>query len=469
MSGWSERRTRPGVLAGLRDQLRDVLGARVLDSEAVRDQHSRDEAFHQALPDLVAFPQTAEEIASILRACKAYECPVTPWGAGTSLEGNALASQGGLCLSLARMDRILSVDSEDMLVVVEAGVRRLQLDGELKGTGLFFPIDPGADATLGGMAATRASGTTAVKYGTMRENVLSCTVVLADGRIVRTRSRAPKSAAGYDLTGLFVGSEGTLGIISDLTLRLRPVPECVATLVCGFDDLAQAVGCVVDTMQLGLPVLRIEFMDAAMAIAINAFAKLALPETATLLVELSGGPSEVKETQAVFAAVMAERGGNLIGTETTAEGRSALWKGRHNALYASRAQRPGGKVLITDVCVPISQLTQCLVETRADLNRSSLPATIAGHVGDGNFHAFICVDPDNAAEIEEAEALHFRMAERAIRCGGTCTGEHGIGLGKKRLLELELGAATPLLADIKRALDPSGILNPDKVFDMPLR
>jgi D-lactate dehydrogenase (cytochrome) len=440
------------------------LGDRVSTSPSVRGHHSEDEAFHSAVPDLVVSPSTVEEISRAVVTCAEFGCPVVAWGAGTSLEGNALTTEGGACLSLANMDRVLSIEPEDFTVTVQAGVRRLQLNQELKGTGLFFPIDPGADATLGGMAATRASGTNAVKYGTMRENVLSCTVVLADGRIIRTRTRAPKSAAGYDLTSLFVGSEGTLGIIADVTLRLHPLPEQTTAVVCVFEDISAAVEGVVLAIQTGLGVARIEFMDAPMMAAVNAFEKSSHREAPTLFVEFHGSRAWVDDQVIQFADIVASCKGDVLQIATTPEDRAVLWKARHNALYASRAMRPGTKVLITDVCVPISRLAECVMESRVDLDASALRSTIAGHVGDGNFHAFISVDPNAPGEIAEAEALHHRMGERAIRMGGTCTGEHGIGLGKRDLLRSELDEAVAVMQTLKRALDPAEILNPGKVF-----
>jgi D-lactate dehydrogenase (cytochrome) len=452
-------------LGPLTSRLGAILGDRVTDSLAARDHHSEDEGYHSGQrPDLVAFPRTTEEVAQVMAACHAAGVPVTTWGAGTSLEGNALAVCGGLCLDLSQMDQIVEIQAEDLTVTVQAGVRRKQLNQELRTTGLFFPIDPGADATLGGMAATRASGTNAVRYGTMRDNVVSCVAVTAAGQVIRTARRAPKSAAGYDLTALMVGSEGTLGIITELTVRLYPVPEHTAAAVCVFETLDQAVAAVQLAIQMGLEVAKIEFLDAPMMRAINRFDRTSHAEAPTLFLEFHGTEAGVRDQIERLEEIIAEYAGRIADWSLEAEKRSALWKARHNALYASKAMSPGAAVLITDVCVPISRLAECLSETRADLDRSGLQSTIAGHVGDGNFHAFILFDRARPEELAEAQALHHRMATRAIAMDGTCTGEHGIGQGKQQLLEAELGDAVGLMREIKRALDPQNLLNPGKIF-----
>lgn len=454
----------PESLNPLRATLAEVFAERVSVSHSVREHHSEDEAYHSALPDLVLFPESTAEVSKAVEICAHFDCPIVAWGAGTSLEGNALAALGGACLDLSRMDRVLEVHAEDLTATVQPGVRRNQLNLELKNTGLFFPIDPGADATLGGMASTRASGTNAVKYGTMRSNVVCCTAVLADGRVIRTATRAPKSAAGYDLTALLVGSEGTLGVITDLTVRLHPLPEQATAIVCIFETVEAAVQTVILAIQSGLGVARIELLDEHMMVAVNRFERAAYPVAPTLFVEFHGSKTLVDEQVQQFAEIGESSGGRITHTATMQEARAALWKARHNALYASRALRPGTKVLITDVCVPISRLADCILETRSDLDQSTLPATIAGHVGDGNFHAFISVDPRNPQELAEAEALHVRMAERAIRMDGTCTGEHGIGLGKRELLVSELGEAVSVMRALKCSLDPNNLLNPGKIF-----
>jgi D-lactate dehydrogenase (cytochrome) len=455
-------------LEALLGRLTQVFGERVTAVGLVREHHAQDEGYHLAgAPDFVAFPSSTEEVAKAIALCAAARCPVIPWGAGTSLEGNALASQGGLCLDLSRMTLVIGVQPEDLSATVQAGVRREQLNAELKGTGLYFPIDPGADATLGGMAATRASGTNAVKYGTMRANVLSCTVVMADGRVVRTARRAPKSSAGYDLTALMVGSEGTLGVITELTVRLYPTPEAVVALVCPFETIQGAVQAVIAAIQLGLGAARLEFLDAPMMAALNRYEDMGHAEAPTLFVEFHGSPATAPGQAAQFEDFIGGFGGAVAQRATLAEDRTALWKARHNALYATRALRPGARAVITDVCVPISRLADCLLETRADLDASALTATVVGHVGDGNFHCLILVDPADHAEVAEAEALHQAMARRAIGMDGTCTGEHGVGLGKRDLLVEELGSAISTMAAIKAALDPHDILNPGKILPSP--
>lgn len=459
-------RLRRSKLDALHGGLSLIFGERVSASRAVREHHSQDEGYREGLlPDLVAFPRGTEEVAQAVRLCAEAGCAVLAWGAGTSLEGNALAATGGLCLDLSHMTQIVDIRAEDLTATVQAGVRRMQLNDALKGTGLFFPIDPGADATLGGMAATRASGTNAVRYGTMRTNVLSCTAVLADGNVIRTARRAPKSAAGYDLTALLVGSEGTLGVITELTVRLHALPEEIALLVCPFDTTEGAVQSASMAIQMGLAVGRIEFLDDRMMAALNRVdASAAFAERPTLFVELHGSAPSVQHHVQQFEELARSLGGSPGQPAVRQEDRTALWKARHGALYAARALQPGKRVLITDVCVPISRLADCLLETRVDLNESSLTSTVAGHVGDGNFHAFILLDPANACELHEAERLHERMARRAIAMDGTCTGEHGIGLGKRELLVEELGSAVATMMTIKRALDPRNILNPGKIF-----
>lgn len=457
-------RLSPETLSRVTAALKEEFGERVSDALSVRRHHGEDEAYHQGLPDLVLVPHSTAEVSQALSICADFSCPITAWGAGTSLEGNALAVAGGICLDLSAMNNIITVNPEDLTVTVEAGVRREQLNLHLRDTGLFFPIDPGADATLGGMAATRASGTNAVKYGTMRGNVIALTAVLADGTVIQTGTRAPKSAAGYDLTALLVGSEGTLGIITELTVRLYAIPERTSATVCVFETVGAAVETVIFAIQCNLGIARIEFLDDAMMAAINAYEKSLYPVAPTLFVEFHGSPAVVEEQQAQFLELVQSFGGSVTNSATATEDRSQLWRARHNALYATRALQPGKKVLITDVCVPISRLADCIEETRVELDRSPLSATIAGHVGDGNFHAFILVDPADRFEIEAAEALHRNMAQRAIAMEGTCTGEHGIGLGKRELLIQEAGASVRAMRAIKASLDPNNLLNPGKIF-----
>ncbi len=424
-------------------------------------------AFPATPPDAVAYPRDTAEVVAIVKLCAAHGCPLVPWGAGTSLEGHALAVRGGLCLDLSRMNRVLTVVACDMLAVVQPGLTRSALNTELRATGLMFPVDPGADASLGGMASTRASGTTAVRYGTMRDNVAALQVVLADGRVIRTGSRARKSASGYDLTGLFVGAEGTLGIITELTLRLHPQPEAVAAATCSFDDFSQAVACVTAVMQAALPMARIEFVDAEVARAFNRHSGATLPERPHLMVEFHGASARLADEVALFGEIVADHGGGDFAWATTPEARTALWKMRHGAHYACQALRPGAMALVTDVCVPMSELAGAVAAARADIAASGLMGPILGHVGDGNFHAILLVERSNARELAVAKGLAERMALRALQAGGTITGEHGVGAGKLGLMRAEHGTGWDVMAALKAALDPQGILNPGKLVEQP--
>jgi D-lactate dehydrogenase (cytochrome) len=414
----------------------------------------------------VIFAETTEEVAAAVTICAAYGIPVIPYGTGTSLEGHVAALEGGVTIDLSRMNNIVRVSPEDLDCTVQAGVTRKQLNEYLRDTGLFFPIDPGADASLGGMAATRASGTNAVRYGTMRENVLGLTVVLSDGRTIKTGGRARKSSAGYDLTRLFVGSEGTLGIMTEVTLKLYGIPEAISAAVCTFSSLEGAVDTVIQTIQSSIPMARIELLDDAQMDAINRYSKLDYPVAPTLFFEFHGTEASVKEQAEQVRAIAEEQGGGGFQWATTQEDRTRLWNARHMAYYAALALRPGARGLTSDVCVPISELARCITETKDDLAKSSLQGTLVGHVGDGNFHMLYLIDPENPAELAEAEALHERLVHRAIACGGTCTGEHGIGYGKIPFLQAEHGAAVSVMRQLKRALDPSNILNPGKIVRM---
>ena len=456
---------RPAGLRAVLDELGPVLGERLSTGVALREQHGRGEAYHAArLPDAVAFARSTEEVSRIVAACAAQGVPVIPFGAGTSLEGHVAAVRGGVSLDLTGMDRVLAVRPEDLDCVVEAGVTRKQLNAALRDQGLFFPIDPGADATLGGMAATRASGTNAVRYGTMRENVLGLTVVLADGKVIRTGGRARKSSAGYDLTRLFVGSEGTLGVITELTLRLHGIPEAISSAVCAFPSLDAAVRAVIQTIQLGIPVARIELLDEHQMQGCINYSKLeGLKPAPTLFYEFHGSEAGVREHAETAQAIAEEQGGEGFRWATLAEERNRLWQARHDAYYAGLSLRPGAKSFVTDVCVPISALAACVRETQADLAESGLIAPIVGHAGDGNFHLIYVLDPANAAELEEARRLNDRMVMRALAMGGTCTGEHGVGMGKIDSVEEEHGDAVAVMATLKRALDPKDIMNPGKV------
>jgi D-lactate dehydrogenase (cytochrome) len=455
-------------IAALVERLTGTYGERAVVNRTVREQHGHGEGMaDSAPPDVVVFPQTDEEVASIVRLCRAARVPVIAFGVGTSLEGHVAALYGGVCLDLSRMDRVLEVNAEDLDCRVQAGVTREQLNAELRGSGLFFPIDPGANATLGGMASTRASGTNAVRYGTMRENVLGLTVVTADGTIVRTGGRARKSAAGYDLTRLYVGSEGTLGIITEVQLRLYGVPEAMSAAVCQFPDLASAVDTVIMTMQMGVPMARIELLDDVQMDACIKYSKLQGYEAKpTLFFEFHGTEAGVQEQAQTVEQIAREHGGSAFEWAREAEARSRLWKARHNAYYAAMALAPGKMGFATDACVPISRLADCVLETRADVEASGLVAPIVGHVGDGNFHLVILFDPGDADERARAEALAKRASLRAIAMGGTCTGEHGIGVHKLDALVAEHGDAVALMRTIKRALDPDNILNPGKTVPL---
>lgn len=440
------------------------LGDRLSTHRAVRDHHSQSEShIRSRSPDAVAFPETTAEVAQIARICSRHALPMIGWGAGTSLEGHALAVQGGLTLNFSRMNKLLAVHPEDRIAIVQPGLTREALNTELRATGLFFPVDPGANASLGGMAMTRASGTTAVRYGTMRHNVLGFEVVLADGQILRTGSTAPKSASGYDLTALLVGSEGTLGLVTELTLRLQGQPEAVSAALCAFPTIAAAVDCVTLTIQMGLPMARIEFLDTEAVAACAAWSGQALTPAPHLLVEFHGSPESVAEQATRFGEMARDHGCAGFHWAKAQEDRTRLWKMRHQAYPAILARRPGATALVTDVCVPISALAQAVEETRADIAASGIPGPILGHVGDGNFHAILLVQPEDAAEQGIAKQLSDRMAARALRLGGTITGEHGIGLGKLGHMAAEHGAAWAVMGAIKRALDPQGLLNPGKL------
>jgi D-lactate dehydrogenase (cytochrome) len=452
----------PDVLSALSA----VLGDRLATSAAVRDQYARGESFDHALPpDAVAFPLTTDEVSRIAAICFAHGVPMIPSGAGTSLEGHITAPHGGLAINLARMDKILSVASEDLDCTVEAGVTREALNTHLRDTGLFFPIDPGANATLGGMAATRASGTTAVRYGTMSQNVLGLTVVQPDGSVIRTGGRARKSSAGYDLTHLYVGSEGTLGLITEVTLRLYGAPEATMAATCAFATLEGAVDTVIQLVQFGVPVARVEFVDDVQVRGFNLHSGLGLPELPHLFFEFHGSAAGVAEQAETVAALAAENGGQAFQWADRPEDRTRLWKARHGAYFAAQALRPGCRLWASDVCVPVSRLADAVMSVRADADAAGLIAPIVGHVGDGNFHVQFLLDPNDPLERERAEAVYGRMIHHAIDSGGTCTGEHGIGLMKREHLVEEAGAgAVATMRALKRALDPKGLMNPGKVF-----
>jgi len=439
-------------------------GGRLSTAAAIRGAHGHDEAHHAPHPpDAVIWPETTDEVRRVIDTCREAGCPVVPWGVGTSLEGHVIPVRGGISLDFERMGRVLELHEKDMDVVVQPGLRRKRLNEELRATGLFFPVDPGADASLGGMAATRASGTCAVRYGTMREAVLALEVVLADGRVIRTGSRARKSSAGYDLTKLFVGSEGTLGVITELTLRLHGQPEAISAATCPFERLEDAVQTVIETIQMGVPVARIELLDGLTIRGFNAYSNYSLPERPTLFLEFHGSPAGVAEQAETVGTIAAENGATGFDWTTEPEERSRLWSARHNVYYAQQSLRPGSRGYVTDACVPISRLAEAILETQADVEASPLTAPLVGHVGDGNFHLSILLDPEDAAERAEAQRIADRISERALRLEGTVTGEHGVGLGKARFMQAEHGEAWTVMGQIKRLLDPAGIMNPGKL------
>ena len=447
-------------------KLKAQFGDRCSTAMAVREQHGRDESsFQVPPPDVVVFAESTQDVAAAVKLANEYSVPVIPFGVGSSLEGHLLAVQGGISIDLGRMNRVLSVNAEDLTVTVQPGVTRKQLNEEVKSTGLFFPIDPGADATIGGMSATRASGTNAVRYGTMRDNVLSLEVVTASGEIIRTGTRAKKSSAGYDLTRLFVGSEGTLGVLTEVTVKLYPLPEAVSAAICSFPSLEAAVHTTIQTIQLGVPIARVELIDHNSVRMVNAYSKLNLREEPMLLMEFHGSPASVKEQAETVQELARENGGQDFEWAATPEERTRLWTARHNSYFAAVSSRPGCRAISTDACVPISRLAEALLESVEEADRSGIPYFLVGHVGDGNFHFGYLIDPNDPAERAKAEVLNQTMVERALRLGGTCTGEHGIGLHKMDFLVSETGAATvEVMRTLKRALDPKNIMNPGKIF-----
>lgn len=444
-------------------------GNQLVTSQAMRNQHAHVTTSLKAQPpDAVVMARGTSDIQDVVRICAQYRVPVIAFGTGTSLEGQVNAPSGGVCIDLSDMNHVLAVHADDLDCIVEPGVTRKLLNEHLRDQGLFFPIDPGADASLGGMASTRASGTNAVRYGTMRENVLALKVVRGDGEIITTGTRAKKSSAGYDLTHLFVGAEGTLGIISELTVRLRGIPETIAAASCSFADVHGACQAAILAIQTGIPVARIELLNAAQVRAVNAYSRLTLPETPLLLLEFHGSAKEVAEQSSNFGEIARECGGGDFTWTTKPEDRSRLWQARHDGYWAVKSLRPGAGILTTDVCVPISRLAECVVDTERDLEASGLPSPIVGHVGDGNFHCALLYDVDSPDEIGRVDAFQHRLVERAQAMGGTCTGEHGVGQGKQKYLESEMGpAALDTMRALKQALDPQHIFNPGKIFAVP--
>ena len=454
------------VPAAFLEALRARFGDQLSTAQAVREQHGRDESSFKAPPPAaVVFAESTADVADVVKLASQYAVPVIPFGAGSSLEGHLLAVQGGISLDVGRMNKLLSVNADDLTVTVQPGITRKQLNEAIKDTGLFFPIDPGADASIGGMSATRASGTNAVRYGTMRENVLALEVVTASGEVIRTGTRAKKSSAGYDLTRLMVGSEGTLGVITEITVKLYPLPEAVSAAICSFPSIEAAVRTTIQVIQLGVPIARVELIDVNTVRMVNAYAKLGLREEPMLLMEFHGSPAGVKEQAELVQEIASEFGGNAFEWASTPEERTRLWTARHNAYFAAIQSRPGCVAISTDTCVPISRLADCLLDSVAETDASGIPYFLVGHVGDGNFHFGYLIDPNDPHEREVAEGLNHKLVERALRLEGTCTGEHGVGLHKMDFLVTETGAgAVDMMRTIKRALDPQNIMNPGKIF-----
>jgi D-lactate dehydrogenase (cytochrome) len=441
-----------------------LLGDRLSTAQAVREHHGKDQTWNEgAPPDAVAFVHSTDEVQALVKICAADKVPVIAFGAGTSLEGHFVAVQGGICIDLSGMNQILQVNVEDQDCRVQAGVTRKQLNAYIRDQGLMFPIDPGADASIGGMASTRASGTNAVRYGTMRENVMGLTVVLADGRVINTGTRARKSSAGYDLTRLFVGAEGTLGIIAEVQLKLHGIPEAMSAGICAFPSIEACCNTAIETIQMGIPVARIELVDGEHIKAINAYSKLAMPVAPTLFLEFHGTKAGVAEQSQMFSEIAAGHGGGAFQWATQEEERLKLWQARHDAFWATKSMKPGKEESIaTDVCVPISRLAECVTQTQADLAANDIYGPIIGHVGDGNFHVVLFCDRANAAEVQRVKAVYGRLIDRALAMGGTCTGEHGIGSGKRDYLAKEHGEGVEVMRQIKLALDPANIMNPGK-------
>ena len=448
--------------------LQSRFAANCSTAQVVREQHGRDESsFNAPPPAAVVFAENTQDVADAVALASQFHVPVIPFGVGTSLEGHLLAVQGGISLDVSRMNQVLQINAEDLTVTVQPGVTRKQLNEAVKSTGLFFPIDPGADATLGGMCATRASGTNAVRYGTMRENVLALQVVTASGSVIRTGTRAKKSSAGYDLTRLMVGSEGTLGVITEVTVKLYPLPEAISAAVCWFPSIEAAVRTTIEVIQMGIPIARVELIDKNTVRMVNAHSKLTLREEPMLLMEFHGSPTGVKEQAELVQELAASHGGNAFEWASTPEERTRLWTARHNAYFAAVKSRPGCKVIATDTCVPISRLADCLLDSIVEADASGIPYFLVGHVGDGNFHFGYLIDPASAQERATAEALNHQLVARALALDGTCTGEHGVGLHKMDFLVTEAGSgAVDMMRTIKRALDPTNILNPGKIFSL---
>ncbi|MDB3914481.1 FAD-binding protein [Alphaproteobacteria bacterium] len=447
------------------DKIKDEFGQQFSNSKSILEQHTHTMTIHESeLPDGVVFVETKEDVQKVVKICNEYKCPIIPFGVGSSFEGHINAPYGGISIDMNNMNKIINVYQEDLLVVVQPGVTREQLNTHLRDTGLFFPIDPGANASIGGMTATRASGTNAVRYGTMKDNVIALEVVTPDGQIIKTANKARKSSAGYDLTRLMVGSEGTLGITTEITLKLYGIPEVIAGGRVSFPSVKDATDAVIMTVQAGIPVARIEFLDTAQVIAVNNYSKTNLPEAPLLLVEFHGSETSVREQSELFGEIASDFGGNDFEWTSNNEDRNKLWKARHDAYWSCKAVRPEAEIYSTDVCVPISKLSDCITETIEDMKKNELIGPIVSHAGDGNFHVALLIDKKSDLELKKLDSFLIRISERAIRMNGTCTGEHGVGQGKRKYMLKELGGAVDIMKKIKNAFDPNKIMNPGKLF-----
>ena len=447
------------------DKIKDEFGQQFSNSKSILEQHTHTMTIHESeLPDGVVFVETKEDVQKVVKICNEYKCPIIPFGVGSSFEGHINAPYGGISIDMNNMNKIINVYQEDLLVVVQPGVTREQLNTHLRDTGLFFPIDPGANASIGGMTATRASGTNAVRYGTMKDNVIALEVVTPDGQIIKTANKARKSSAGYDLTRLMVGSEGTLGITTEITLKLYGIPEVIAGGRVSFPSVKDATDAVIMTVQAGIPVARIEFLDTAQVIAVNNYSKTNLPEAPLLLLEFHGSETSVKEQSELFGEIASDFGGNDFEWTSNNEDRNKLWKARHDAYWSCKAVRPEAEIYSTDVCVPISKLSDCITETIEDMEKNELIGPIVSHAGDGNFHVALLIDKKSDLELKKLDSFLIRISERAIRMSGTCTGEHGVGQGKRKYMLKELGGAVDIMKKVKNAFDPNKIMNPGKLF-----
>ena len=465
ISAWTESDYSKESIKLCVNKIKDEFGQQFSNSKSILEQHTHTMTIHESeLPDGVVFVETKEDVQKVVKICSEYKCPIIPFGVGSSFEGHINAPYGGISIDMNNMNKIINVYQEDLLVVVQPGVTREQLNTHLRDTGLFFPIDPGANASIGGMTATRASGTNAVRYGTMKDNVIALEVVTPDGQIIKTANKARKSSAGYDLTRLMVGSEGTLGITTEITLKLYGIPEVIAGGRVSFPSVKDATDAVIMTVQAGIPVARIEFLDTAQVIAVNNYSKTNLPEAPLLLLEFHGSESSVKEQSELFGEIASDFGGNDFEWTSNSEDRNKLWKARHDAYWSCKAVRPEAEIYSTDVCVPISKLSDCITETIEDMKKNELIGPIVSHAGDGNFHVALLIDKKSDEELKKLDDFLIRISERAIRMDGTCTGEHGVGQGKRKYMLKELGGAVDIMKKVKNAFDPNKIMNPGKLF-----